>query len=69
VDATCISCGCGHGIHKPSRFHRQRFAIWGQVPETGRCSHADRVRAEEQRECERQVRKRQPAEELGDPRR
>jgi hypothetical protein len=69
VDATCISCGCRHGIHEPSRLHRQRFAAWRPVPEAGRCAHADAVRAEERRERERQARKRWAAEELGDPRR
>jgi hypothetical protein len=67
VDATCISCGCGHGIHEPSRFHRQRFARWRPVPEPGRCARADAVRAEEKRELERQARWRWMAEELGDP--
>jgi hypothetical protein len=69
VDGTCISCGCRHGIHEPSRFHGQQFAAWGPVMETGRCAHADAVRAEEKRERERQARKRWTAEELGDPRR
>jgi hypothetical protein len=48
-DGTCISCGCRQGIHEPSRFHRQRFAAWGPMPEAGRCSHADAVRTEEER--------------------
>lgn len=69
VDGTCSSCACGHGIHEPSRFHRQRYATWIPVVEAGRCSHADAVRAEEERERERQARKRRTAEELGDPRR
>jgi hypothetical protein len=68
VDGTCISCGCSHGIPEPSRFHRQRSA-WTPVAETGRCSHADAVRAEERRENERQARLRWTAEELGDPQR
>jgi hypothetical protein len=69
ADGACISCGCRHGIHEPSRFHRQRFAAWGGGHRTGRCSHADVVRAEEERERERQARWRWTAEELGDPRR
>jgi hypothetical protein len=69
VDGTCLSCGCGHGIHEPSRFNRQRYAAWTRVAEPGRCSHADRVRAEEERERQRQARKRRAAEELGDPQR
>ena len=68
VDGTCISCGCRHGIHEPSRFHRQRFAASGPVTEPGRYSHGDAVRAEERSEQDRQARKRWTAEELGDPR-
>jgi hypothetical protein len=69
VDGTCISCGCRHGIREPWRLHRQRFTAWVPVPEAGRCSHADAVRAAEHRERERQARKRSAAEEMGDPRR
>jgi hypothetical protein len=69
VDAVCISCGCRHGIDEQSRFHRQRFAAWVPVIEAGRCSHADAVRGEEERERERRARKRWTAEELGDPQR
>jgi len=69
ADGTCISCGCLHGIHEPSHIHRQRFAAWIPIAESGRCSHADAVRAEEARGRERQARKRWVAEELGDPRR
>ena len=57
------------GSRERSRFHRHRFAAWTPVAETGRCSHADAVRAEEEQERERQARKRWTAEELGDPRR
>jgi hypothetical protein len=56
VDGMCISCGCRHGIHEPSRFHRQRFARWRPVPEPGRCSHADALRTEEEREQDRRTR-------------
>ena len=69
MGGTCISCGCSHGIQESSRFHRQRYPAWTPVAETGRCSHADAVRAEEKRERDRQARLRWMAEELGDPQR
>jgi hypothetical protein len=56
VYGTCLSCGGRRGVHEPPRFHRQRFAMWGPVTEAGRCAHADVVRAEEEREGERQAR-------------
>jgi hypothetical protein len=68
-EGTCSSCGCRHGIHQPSRFHRQQFPAWVPVTRSGRCSHADAVRADEKRERDRQARKRWAAEDLGDPRR
>jgi hypothetical protein len=69
VDGTCISCGCSHGIHEPSRLRRHRYAAWTPVADAGRSSNADAARAEEERERERQARLRWMAEELGDPRR
>jgi len=69
VDGRCISCGCGHEISEPTRFHRHRGVVSYPVYEQGRCAHADAVRAQEAREYERQRRKRRAAEELGDPQR
>jgi hypothetical protein len=54
-DGTCISCGCRHGIHEPSRLHRQRVAAWVPVTEPGQCAHADAVRTEERRERDHQA--------------
>src|SRR5215831_15642369 len=69
VAGRCLSCGCGHEISEPTRFHRQRGVVWYLVYEAGRCAHADAVRAEQERERERQARRRWTAEELGDPQR
>jgi len=63
----CISCGCGHHIDD-SRFYG-RIAPWIPNHVPGRCSDADARRAEEARERERQARRRDSAEALGDPRR
>ena len=69
VDGVCESCGCRHSILEPSGFNRQRYAAWSPVHKRGRCTHADTVRDQEERERERQARKRLTAEELGDPQR
>jgi len=68
MDGARISCRCRHGIHEPSRLHRQRFAAWVLVSERAAATHADTVRAEERRERGRQARRRWTAEENGDPR-
>jgi hypothetical protein len=67
-EGRCISCGCWHFVQDASTFNRRGA---GRVPvyESGRCVDADRGRAESQREHERQERRREAAEELGDPRR
>ncbi len=49
-------------------FH-QRGPACIPVYEQGRCAEADRYRAEQQRQYERQAGRRWQAEELGDPRR
>jgi len=63
----CIACGCGHHIDE-NRFHG-RLASWIPNHVPGRCSDADARRAEETRERDRQARRRDSAEGLGDPRR
>ncbi len=68
VDGACLSCGCRHFIQEATRFH-QRGPACIPVYEQGRCAEADRYRAEQQRQYERQARRRWQAEELGDPRR
>lgn len=67
----CQLCGCAHKIlvdrwHAPGRLPN-RFAGW--IPDYDRCRVASLKMAEDKRDQQRQDRRRQLAEELGDPRR
>ncbi len=68
VDDVCRSCGCNHHVQEATRFTK-RGPAWIPNYVEARCADADRDRAEQQREYERQARRRWQAEELGDPQR
>jgi hypothetical protein len=66
VEGTCLSCGCHHAIGH-NRYHG-RIALWTPSHPPGLCRAADRYRARERAEQDRQARKRWAAEQLDDPR-
>jgi hypothetical protein len=68
ADGVCLACGCTHQIVEATRFH-PRLPVWIPTFEAGRCADADRRRAEERREHDRQRRTQGLAEDLGDPQR